>query len=90
MRVGEVIADTVAAEGVTVAFGLLGEGNIAIIERFAERKHVEWFAARREDAAVCMADGYSRRAGAGVGFATVTHGPGLSNVLTALTEARKA
>lgn len=90
MRVGEAIADGISAEGVTAAFGLLGEGNIAVIERFAEQGHVDWFAARREDAAVCMADGYARRAGAGVGFATVTHGPGLTNALTAFTEARKA
>lgn len=90
MRVGEAIADGVNAEGVTAAFGLLGEGNITVVERFAEQGHVEWFAARREDAAVCMADGYARRAGSGVGFATVTHGPGLTNALTALTEARKA
>jgi thiamine pyrophosphate-dependent acetolactate synthase large subunit-like protein len=90
IRVGDAIADAVAAEGVTAAFGLLGEGNIAVVERFAEQKHVEWFAARREDAAVSMADGYARRAGAAVGFATVTHGPGVTNALTALTEARKA
>jgi len=90
MRVGDAVANAVSAEGVTAAFGLLGEGNIAVIERLAERGDVEWIAARREDAAVSMADGYARRGGADVGFATVTHGPGLTNALTALTEASKA
>lgn len=90
MRVGEAIADAVAAEGVEVAFGLVGEGNIAVAQPLAERGDVEWFSARREDAVVSMADGYVRRSGADAGFATVTCGPGLTNATTAIIEAAKA
>jgi acetolactate synthase-1/2/3 large subunit len=89
MRVGNAVADAIHAEGVTAAFGLLGEGNIAVVERLAASGSVAWFAARREDAAVCMADGFARRSGT-VGFATITHGPGVTNALTAITEASKA
>lgn len=90
VRVGEAIADAIVAEGIDVAFGLIGEGNIAVTQRLGENTAVRWYAPRREDAVVSMADGYVRRSGADVGFATVTCGPGLTNAVTALTEARKA
>jgi acetolactate synthase I/II/III large subunit len=87
--VADAIAEAVRYEGVTAAFGLVGEGNIAVVEQLIERGGIEWYAARREDAAVLMADGYARRTGA-VGFATITHGPGVTNAATALTEASRA
>jgi acetolactate synthase-1/2/3 large subunit len=87
--VAQRIAEAVGDEGVTAAFGLVGEGNIAVVEQLIERGGIEWYAARREDAAVLMADGYARRTGT-VGFATITHGPGVTNAATALTEARRA
>jgi acetolactate synthase-1/2/3 large subunit len=89
-RVGEAVGDAIVAQGVTTVFGLVGEGNVAVAQRLGERPDVRWFAARREDAVVSMADGYVRRAGVDAGFATVTCGPGLTNALTAITEARKA
>lgn len=90
MRVGEAIGDAIIAEGVEVAFGLIGEGNIAVAQRLGESPNIRWYAARREDAVVSMADGYVRRSGVDAGFATVTCGPGFTNGLTALVEARKA
>jgi acetolactate synthase-1/2/3 large subunit len=87
--VARTVAEAVGREGVTAAFGLVGEGNIAVVEQLIERGGIEWYAARREDAAVLMADGYARRTGT-VGFATITHGPGVTNAVTALTEARRA
>jgi thiamine pyrophosphate-dependent acetolactate synthase large subunit-like protein len=90
MRVGEAIGDAIVAEGIDIAFGLIGEGNIAVAQRLGENPGVRWYAARREDAVVSMADGYMRRSGVDVGFATVTCGPGFTNAVTAIAEARKA
>src|SRR4051794_185209 len=73
--------------GVGAQFGLLGEGNLAIATALDELG-VRFVGARREDAAVSMADGWARRTGS-VGFASVTHGPGFTNTVTALTEASR-
>ena len=89
MRVAEAVAEAVRSEGVERVFGLLGEGNIAVLEHLTELPGVTWYAARREDAAVCMADGHARRSGS-TGFAAITHGPGVGNAVTALTEATRA
>ena len=48
-----------------------------------------YYASRHEGGAVAMADGYARVTGR-VGVCSVTQGPGVTNTLTALTEARKA
>src|SRR5215471_5792764 len=45
--------------------------------------------ARHEGGAVCMADGYSRVSGR-VGVCSVHQGPGLTNLMTGLTEAAKS
>jgi thiamine pyrophosphate-dependent acetolactate synthase large subunit-like protein len=55
----------------------------------AETIGIPYYAARHEGGAVAMADGYARVTGR-VGVCSVTQGPGVTNTLTALTEARKA
>lgn len=83
----EVIARCLSAGGIEIQFGLPGEGNIAIATALQE-SGVDFVCARREDAAVSMADGWARRTGK-TGFVSVTHGPGLTNTVTALTEAAR-
>jgi acetolactate synthase I/II/III large subunit len=89
VRVYEAIADSLAASGVDTLSGLVGEGNVALATRLHREHGVRYLAARREDAAVTIADGYARASGR-LGVATVTHGPGLTNATTALTEAVRA
>src|SRR5207302_8921576 len=50
---------------------------------------VHFHPARREDGAVCMADGYARVSGR-VGVCSVHQGPGLTNTMTGLSEAAKS
>jgi thiamine pyrophosphate-dependent acetolactate synthase large subunit-like protein len=86
--VSEVVGQTLAATGVTDAFGVLGSGNLiatnALCSRGARFHH-----ARREDGAICMADGYARVSGK-VGICSLHQGPGLTNAVTGLTEAVKS
>lgn len=89
MRVREALAAQLAAAGVDTVFGLVGEGNLALATGLQREHGVRYLAARREDAAVAMADGYARASGR-LGVATVTHGPGFTNTITALTEAARA
>ncbi|TYK46798.1 thiamine pyrophosphate-binding protein [Actinomadura decatromicini] len=89
MRVAEVVASTLAAHGVSYLFGVLGDGNLPILDVLVREHGADYVAAAREDGAVLMADGYAR-AGGRLGVATVTHGPALTNAVTALTEAARA
>lgn len=84
----ELICAQLQALGVEVVFGLMGGGNLSwvpLLERFG----IDYVAASHESGAVAMADAYAR-AGAGPGVCTVTHGPGLTNTVTALVEALKS
>jgi thiamine pyrophosphate-dependent acetolactate synthase large subunit-like protein len=88
VKVAEAVGAALAEFGVTHAFGLIGSGNFAVTNALASRG-VRFVAARHESAAVSMADAYARVTQR-VGVVTVHQGPGLTNALTALTEAAKA
>jgi thiamine pyrophosphate-dependent acetolactate synthase large subunit-like protein len=88
VNVSEAVAAALVELGVTHAFGLIGSGNFAVTNALANRG-VRFIAARHESAAVSMADAYARVTRR-VGVATVHQGPGLTNAITALTEAAKA
>lgn len=83
------VAQSLVHHGLRRVFGLLGDGNLALIDGLVRNHGVAYVAANREDGAVMMADGYARVTGE-VGFASVTHGPGLTNAVTPLHEAARA
>lgn len=70
---------------IDTVFGVMGEGNMILIDELVACG-AGYIKAAREDGAVGMADGYARSTGR-LGVCTVTHGPGLTNSVTALTEA---
>lgn len=87
MRGYEAMAAAVAGEGVEVLFGVLGGSNDRMVHEVVHRHGIRFVAARHEQGAVGMADGYSRATGR-VGVATCEKGPGLTNTATAMTAAR--
>ena len=89
MRVYEAIGETLKKLEVQATFGLMGDGNLRFMTYLADTIGIPYYAARHESGAVAMADGYARVTGR-VGVCSVTQGPGVTNTLTALTEARKA
>ncbi|HET7478455.1 MAG TPA: thiamine pyrophosphate-binding protein [Rubrobacteraceae bacterium] len=89
MKVYEAVAETLGRLGVDAAFGLVGSGNFGLIDHMTRQCGVAYHASRHEAAAVAMADGYARVSG-NLGVCTVHQGPGVTNTLTALTEAVKA
>ena len=89
MRVYEAIGETLKRLEVQATFGLMGDGNLRFMTYLADELGIPYYAARHEGGAVAMADGYARVTGR-VGVCSVTQGPGVTNTLTALTEARKA
>jgi thiamine pyrophosphate-dependent acetolactate synthase large subunit-like protein len=89
MKVYEAVAETLSRLGVATTFGLVGSGNFGLIDHMTRHCGIAYYASRHEAAAVAMADGYARVSGK-LGVCTVHQGPGVTNTLTALTEAVKA
>ena len=82
----EVLSQAFKAEGVDTMFALLGDANMYWGAVMAQKHGVNIVHARHEHCACSMADGYARHTGK-VGVATVTCGPGFTQIMTALTTA---
>jgi len=78
--VADVIGATIAATGLTDAFGVLGSGNLIVTNALCAGG-ARFHHARHEGGAICMADGYARVSGR-VGVCSVHQGPGLTNLMT--------
>ena len=84
----DVVARALVDHGVDTVFGVLGDGNLFIGENLQREHDVTFIGATHEANAVCMAEGWAKATGR-LGVATVTHGPGLTNTITALVEGVK-
>ncbi len=84
--VGQELVAGLAARGVEVVFGIPGVHTVELYRGLAGSglRHVT---ARHEQGAGFMADGYARVSGR-PGVAFVITGPGLTNILTAMAQAR--
>src|SRR5579862_9580300 len=82
----QVAAQALKDLGCTTVFGLVGDGNLFIVDEFVRTYGGTYIAVANESASVLAASGYAT-ANNTVGVATVTHGPALTNTLTALVEA---
>ncbi len=79
------IAKSLVDHEVKTLFGLMGDANLFMVNDFV-RSHAGTFVpVAYEGSAVLMALAYSKFAQC-VGVATVTHGPGFTNCITALVE----
>lgn len=85
MRGHDAIAQALVDQGVDTVFGVLGDANLFIGDCLMRVHGVHYIAATHEASAVMMAQGFARSTGR-LGVATVTHGPGLTNTMTALVE----
>lgn len=85
MHVYQGIAHAVCDHGIDTMFGLMGDANLFMVDSFVRDCGGRFVPAAHEGSSVLMALAYAHVAGK-VGVATVTHGPGLTNCMTALTE----
>jgi acetolactate synthase-1/2/3 large subunit len=88
MRVSDAVADVLTTLGADTVFGLVGSGNFHVTNAMTERG-AKFVAARHECGAASMADGWARLSGR-PGIVSLHQGPGLTNALTAITEAAKS
>jgi len=87
-RVHDLLAQAFLQEGVRTCFALLGDANMNWASRLA-RGGCRMIYVRHEHCAVAAAMAYARKQ-ADVGVATVTCGPGLTQIITALPAAVRA
>jgi acetolactate synthase I/II/III large subunit len=85
----EMLAQAFAGEGVDTLFSLMGDGNMHWATAMSKIEGMRVFHARHEHCACGMAMGYHSATGK-VGVATVTCGPGVTQIVTALTTASRA
>lgn len=87
-RVFDILAGAFAQENVTNCFALLGDANMNWATRLAERG-CRMIYVRHEHCALAAAMAYARKSG-DIGVATVTCGPGVTQLMTALPAAVRA
>jgi acetolactate synthase-1/2/3 large subunit len=89
MKLQAAVARALVEHGCDTVFGLVGDANLFVVDSYVREFGGRFVPATHEANATLMAYGYAATSGR-VGVATVTHGPGLTNTLTALVEAAKA
>lgn len=85
----EALADAFAAEGIDTQFVLMGDGNMHWVTALSQRPGLQTIHVRHEHCAVAAAMGYfisTRR----LAVASVTCGPGVTQITTALAAAVRA
>lgn len=87
-QVHRVVAETLVDLGVDQVFGVIGSGNYAVTRSMIDRG-ARYVAARHEQGAAAMADAFARATGR-VSAVSVHQGCGLTNTVTAITEAAKS
>src|SRR5437868_10343858 len=89
MKVHAAIARALVDLGFDTMFGLIGDANLYMVDSFIREAGGKYISVANEVTSVLAALGYAQVSGR-VGVATVTHGPALTNTLTALVEGVKA
>src|SRR5512133_2032583 len=87
MTGGEILIDCLKKEGVDVLFGYPGGVVIPIFDVLYRTKGIELVLTRHEQGATHAAEGYARATGR-VGVVLVTSGPGATNTITGIADAK--
>ena len=88
-KIYRALADAFIAEGAETLFVLTGDGNMHWEAALAERPGFRSYHVRHEHCACAMASAYALKTGK-IGLASVTCGPGLTQIMTALATAAQA
>lgn len=81
----ELLSEGLAAHGVDALFGLVGDANLYMVDHWVRAGSGRYIACTHEANAVLAALGHAQVTGR-TGVATITHGPALTNIVTALAE----
>jgi acetolactate synthase-1/2/3 large subunit len=87
-QLSDILAQAITAEGVDTVFTLMGDANMYWSASMSDNQKARLIHARHEHCCVAMADAYARATGK-VGVASVTCGPGYTQIMTALVMAAR-
>ncbi|SFI80449.1 thiamine pyrophosphate-binding protein [Celeribacter neptunius] len=88
MKLHQGLAKALVAHNTTHLYGLVGDANLFMVEAYVDANIGRYVACTHEAHAVLAAIGFAQTTGR-TGVATITHGPALTNVVTALSEAAR-
>ena len=86
MTGAEIILKSLLEQGVEVIFGYPGGAVLPIYDSLFKQNSIRHVLVRQEGGAIHAAEGYARSSGK-IGVVLVTSGPGVTNVVTGLTDA---
>ena len=90
MSGGQAAVATLEAENVKYAFGLIGSATMEIFDALYDSKEINYIGVHDERTGVHMADGYARASGHAGLFLAGQNGPGVTNLVTGLSQAMAA
>ena len=82
----EIVLKSLLDQGVDVVFGYPGGAVLPIYDSLFKQNSIKHILVRQEGGAIHAAEGYARSSGK-IGVVLVTSGPGVTNVVTGLTDA---
>jgi acetolactate synthase-1/2/3 large subunit/sulfoacetaldehyde acetyltransferase len=87
---GKIVVNSLVEEGVNTAFGLIGSAGMEIFDGLYDAKSIQFIGVRDERTGTHMADGYARASGKAGVFIAGQNGPGVTNLVTGLAQAKAA
>ena len=87
---GKAVVDALVAEETRHVFGLIGSAGMEIFDALYDERSIGFIGVRDERTGVHMADGYARASGKAGVFLAGQNGPGATNLLTGLAQAKAA
>ncbi|SDL62641.1 acetolactate synthase, large subunit [Modicisalibacter muralis] len=87
---GRAAVEALQANGVDIVFGLIGSATMEMFDALYDARDIRFIGVRDERSGTHMADGYARASGKAGVFLAGQNGPGVTNLVTAIAQARAA
>ena len=87
---GQAAVEALRAEGVRDVFGLIGSATMELFDALYEANDIRFIGVRDERTGTHMADGYARASGRAGVILAGQNGPGATNLVTGLSQAKAA
>ncbi len=87
---GKAAVETLRANGVDTVFGLIGSATMEMFDALYDARDIRFIGVRDERTGTHMADGYARASGRAGVILAGQNGPGVTNLVTGIAQARAA
>ena len=87
---GQAVVESLRVEGVSHVFGLIGSATMELFDALYDAKDIKFIDVRDERTGTHMADGYARASGKTGIIIAGQNGPGVTNLVTGVAQAKAA